>query len=149
MSHKGIRLLIENTALKIADDIQFSYATETDFNQSKKEGQILVNLAPLTSTPSYRVNGVSNYMKQWSVEMVFYKSDNSSALEYQVILDELDTIVDQFINQLNFFSLKAEEITITFGSQTPFVKATSDILTGWLLTFQILTNDDYNYCTDC
>lgn len=149
MSHKGIRLLLEKTAESIADDIQFSYATETDFNQSDKKGSILVNVSPLVSVPAYRVNGTSNYMKQWNVEMVFYKPDNSSALEYKTILDDLDTIVDQFINQLNFKSQKADEITLSAFNQTPFIKATGDILTGWLLTFQILANDDYEYCESC
>ena len=149
MSHKGIRLLLEKTAESIADDIQFSYATETDFNQGKKTGSILVNVSPLVSVPAYRVNGTSNYMKQWNIEMAFYKPDNSNALEYKTILDDLDTIVDQFINQLNFKSQKADEITLSAFNQTPFIKATSDILTGWLLTFQILANDDYDYCLDC
>lgn len=146
MSHKGIRLLLEKTAQSIADDIQFSYATETDFNQSKKEGSILVNVSPLVSVPAYRVDGVSNYMKQWNVEMAFYKPN---VPDYKSILDELDTIVDQFINQLNFFSSKADEITLSTFRQDPFIDATADKLTGWLLTFQILANDDYDYCRDC
>jgi hypothetical protein len=150
VSHKGIRLLIEKTVNNLSDDIQFSYATETDFNQSEKKGSILVNLAPLNSVPAYRVNGTTNYMKQWNVELVFYKVDNTSSVEeYKKILDDLDEMVDKFINELNFYSVKADDITLSAFNQASFVKATADVLTGWLLTFQILANDDYDPCRDC
>lgn len=149
MSHKSIRLLLEHTANSLADDIQFSYATETDFNQSKKEGTVLINVAPLNSSPTYSVNDSFNYTKTWSVEMVFYKVDNSREIEYRKILDDLDDYVDRFVNNLNFFESKSDQITLTGFNQQPFVKATADILTGWLLTFQIQAMDDFDYCRDC
>jgi hypothetical protein len=149
MSHKAIRTLLEETALSLADDIQFSYGTETDFNQSEKKGSILINVAPLVSIPSYTVNGVFNYQKQWNVEMVFYKVDNSQEIEYTQILDELDELVDRFTNNLNSFQEKSDQIVIQAMNQTPFIKATAEILSGWLLTFQILVMDDFDYCRDC
>lgn len=149
MSHKAIRTLLEETALSLADDIQFSYGTETDFNQSEKKGSILINVAPLVSVPSYTVNGVFNYQKQWNVEMVFYKVDNSQEIEYTQILDELDELVDRFTNNLNSFQEKSDQIVIQAMNQTPFIKATAEILSGWLLTFQILAMDDFDYCRDC
>jgi hypothetical protein len=149
VSHKAIRTLLEETALSLADDIQFSYGTETDFNQSEKKGSILINVAPLVSIPSYTVNGVFNYQKQWNVEMVFYKVDNSQEIEYTQILDELDELVDRFTNNLNSFQEKSDQIVIQAMNQTPFIKATAEILSGWLLTFQILAMDDFSYCEEC
>lgn len=149
MSHKAIRTLLEETALSLADDIQFSYGTETDFNQSEKKGSILINVAPLVSVPTYTVNGVFNYQKQWNVEMVFYKVDNSQEIEYTQILDELDELVDRFTNNLNSFQEKSDQIVIQAMNQTPFIKATAEILSGWLLTFQILAMDDFSYCKEC
>jgi hypothetical protein len=149
VSHKAIRTLLEETALSLADDIQFSYGTETDFNQSEKKGSILINVAPLVSVPTYTVNGVFNYQKQWNVEMVFYKVDNSQEIEYTQILDELDELVDRFTNNLNSFQEKSDQIVIQAMNQTPFIKATAEILSGWLLTFQILAMDDFDYCIEC
>jgi hypothetical protein len=149
VSHKAIRTLLEETALSLADDIQFSYGTETDFNQSEKKGSILINVAPLVSVPTYTVNGVFNYQKQWNVEMVFYKVDNSQEIEYTQILDELDELVDRFTNNLNSFQEKSDQIVMQAMNQTPFIKATAEILSGWLLTFQILAMDDFDYCRDC
>lgn len=153
MSHKSIRKLIEDTARSLQDDIQYSYGKDTDFNQEKKKSFTLINTSPLTATPAYRVNGTSNYMKQWNVEMAFYSFDVESSIgsEYSEILDRMDPLVDQFINKLNFFSLKSDSLIIQGINQTPFIKVTADILTGYILTFQLIVNDDFDYCSinDC
>lgn len=149
MSHKSIRLLLEKTVESISDDIQYSYGPDTDFNQTRKKGSVLVNTSPLTATASYRVNGVQNYMNLWSVTMAFYKPDKSSEKEYAKILDETDDLVDKFINELNFYSAKKSEITISSINKTSFIKATADILTGWSVVFQIDAMDDMDYCHDC
>lgn len=149
MSHKSIRLLLEQTANKLADDVQCTYATETDFNQSLKEGTILINIAPLVAVPSYTVNGVFNYSKAWTTDIAFFKVDNSREIAYQKILDDVDVLVDQYIHSLNFFQSKSDTIIITFGTQQSFIKATADILTGWILPVTITPTDDTDYCVDC
>jgi predicted RNA-binding protein with PIN domain len=83
------------------------------------------------------------------VEMVFYKPDNSREITYTQILDELDDYVDRFVNNLNTFQMKSDQITLSSMNQQPFIKATADILTGYLLTFQILAMDSFDYCRDC
>jgi hypothetical protein len=149
VSHKSIRLLIETTARGLADDIQVSYATDTDFNQAKKSSSILINIAPLVAVPSYAVNGNLNYSKAWTSDIAFFKIDNSQAVEYQQILDDTDELVDKFIHSLNFFQAKSSNITITFGTQQSFIKATADILTGWIIPITITPMDDTDYCIDC
>lgn len=153
MSHKSIRLLIEDTAKSLQDDIQYSYGKDTDFNQEQKRSLTLINTSPLSAVPSYRVNGTFNYMKAWSIEMAFYAIDSPASIgdEYAGILDRMDLLVDQFVNKLNFFSEKSDTLIIQNISQTPFIKATADILTGYILTFQILVNDNFDYCSinDC
>jgi len=106
--------------------------------------------------PVYADNNVSNYMKTWSVNMAFYQLDNEGSTQddYAKILDEMDGYVDNFINKLNFYSLNrkidSDEIILTSISQPPFIKATADILTGYLLTFQMQVSDQFNYCgLDC
>ena len=155
MSHKGVRLLIEDVAKQLGDDIQFTYARTSDFNNLRDKRYPFIALDPLTAVPVYAVNNVSNYVKRWSAQMAFYQLDNESSdqTQYAQILDEMDTYVDAFINRLNLYAFKREEaseILLTSISQTPFIKATADILTGYLLTFTIETPDDFNYCgLDC
>ena len=151
MSHYSIRKLIQDTATGLQDDIHYSYGKDTDFNQEQKNRFLLVNTSLLTATAGYRVNNVSNYMKQWTVQMVFYKFDreDSTAEEYSKILDQTDKLVDQFINDLNLYSQDSNDIIIQGISQQPFVKVMADILTGHMLTFQMLVNDTFDYCKEC
>ncbi len=155
MSHKVVRLLIEDVAKSLADDMQFTYARTSDFNVLRGKRYPFIALDPLTAVPTYSVNNSSNYVKRWSAQMAFYQLDKESSdqTQYAKILDEMDFYVDQFINKLNLYAFnreEASEIVLTSLSQTPFIKATADILTGYLLTFTIETPDDFNYCgLDC
>lgn len=153
MSHKSVRELIQDTVKSLADNITFSYGRTSDFNQNRnKPLGTLVNLDLMTSIPVYSVDGVSNYTKSWRCLMAFYQYDEkaSTELEFVHILDETDTLVDQFINKLNKYSYDADVILILDINQEPFVKTTDAVLTGHLLGFTIQTQDTFDYCSiDC
>lgn len=149
MSHKGTRLLIEDTAKSLGDNIKFTYARTEDFNVMRDKVYPFITLEPLVATASFTVNNVSNYMKVFNVTLTFYQLDKESSIgdDYKNILDDMDYLVDEFITKLNFFS-NNDDIIIQNINQQPFIKATADILTGWILTFQIVTPDNWNYCAN-
>ncbi len=152
MSHKSVRELIQDTVKSLADNITFSYGRTSDFNQSAKPLGVLVNLDLLNSSPVFATDGVLNYMKSWTCNMAFYKYDTQGSVEteYTLILDDTDTLVDQFINKLNRYSYDSDKILITGIQQEPFVKTTSAVLTGHLLRFTLEVQDTFDYCTiDC
>jgi hypothetical protein len=152
VSHKAIRTLIEDTAKSLQDDIDYTYAKETDFNQARNKAFTCVNTSPLRAVPGYASNnGTTNYMKRWFVEMVFFKIDteDSDPEVYAAILDEMDGLIDSFINKLNFFMNSSNTLLIQSISQDPAIKATSHILTGFTLSFQLLVNDNFDYCVNC
>jgi len=153
MSHKGVRTLIEDVSKSLGDDIQFTYARPSDFNNLRDKRYPFIALDPLFSVPAFTVNNAANYVKRWSVAMAFYQIDDESSdqTQYAKILDEMDTFVDKFINKLNLWTLEKPdldeiEIVITGISQQPFIKATADILTGYTLSFTLETPDTFNYC---
>lgn len=155
MSHKGVRMLIEDVAKQLGDDIQYTYARTSDFNVMRDKRYPFISTDPITAVPVFAVDNVRNYMKRWSVQMAFYQLDHESSDQdqYAKILDETDELVDQFVNRLNLWALRREDaydVLITNVSQTPFIKATADILTGHILTFTLETPDTFNYCSlDC
>jgi hypothetical protein len=153
VSHKGIRLLIQDVAKSLGDDIQFTYARTSDFNILRDKRYPFITLDPLTSAAIYAVDNVQNYSKTWACTMAFYEMDKATSTqeEYSKILDSTDVLVDSFINKLNFYSLKSDSIVITNISQNPFIKAMADILTGHILTFNVQVLDTFNYCglDDC
>ena len=150
MSHQSIRLLIEDTVKALQDDIDYTYGRKTDFNQKGKSLFTFVNTSPLVAVPGYRANnGTTNYMKAWSVEMVFLRISAQTPEKYIEVLDEMDGLVDDFLNRLNFFESQSDQLVVQSINQQPVINAMADILTGYLLTFQILVNDNYEYCVDC
>lgn len=149
MSHKSIRLLIEDTVKSLRDDIGFDYGRTSDFNIGASNKTFpFVNLDLLNSVPNYEVNGVSNYQKSWLCQMAFYGLDKADSTpdQYQKLLDELDPLVDQFLNKLNMFTNQSDNLLIQSIRQDSFVKSTSAILTGFLLTFTLVAVDDFDYC---
>lgn len=152
MSHKGIRLLLEDTAKSLRDDIQFDYGRTSDFNQLRDKKYPFIAVQPLNATAVYAVNNVSNYSKTYQVQMAFFQLDQerSSQDEYALILDEMNDLSDQFINKLNMFmykcNLDSDTILLTGMNQQPFIKTTSDILTGYLMNFNLQVSDTFNYC---
>lgn len=78
-------------------------------------------------------------------------STSSNETEYKPILDDMDDLLDRFVNRLNDYYLKTSDtvgaITLRGFQQTPFLKGDADILSGWFLSFQLQTSDDFTYCT--
>lgn len=148
--HEAIREFIRLTAESLSDDLQFFYAKTSDFNQLTDVNSPSIVLDPLSAVPQYTDNGVTNYMKAWSCNMAFYKFDRegSTPEQYAKLLDETDSLVDKFINKINFYSYKSDSIVIQNINQSPFIKATSKIMTGHILTFTLLAQDDFDYCAD-
>jgi hypothetical protein len=156
MSHKGIRSLIEDVSKSLGNDIQFTYARTSDFNILRDKRYPFISLDLLSSTPIYAVDGIRNYMNRWACSMAFYELDSeaSDQEQYAPLLDASDDLTDKFINKLNFYAyghcIDSDMITISGITKTPFIKATADILTGFLLSFTIQVNDQFNYCgLDC
>lgn len=152
MSHKGVRLLLEDTAKSLGDSIQFDYGRTSDFNMLRDKKYPFISCNPLNASASYAVNNVSNFSKVYQVQLAFYQLDTegSSQDEYALILDEMNDLADNFINKLNFFmdkcNLDSDTITLTGINQQPFIKATGDILTGYLMNFSLTVTDNFDYC---
>lgn len=157
MSHRSVVQLLKDTAEMLEDRMQFGYGRTSDFNVKRDKQYPFIWLDPLNASPTYSVNSTENYIKSWSVRMLFYQLDSEDSVpkEYQTILDEMDIYVDKYINLLNQVYLKANErarvipdpIVITGITQDQFVKATADILTGWIVTFTLTVPDQFDYCS--
>ena len=110
-------------------------------------------LLPITVQPQFAVNDVEHFQKVWNIALLFFDKDAFDSTEgpSNKILDEQDETVDKFIHRLNDFSMKVSDtmgaITLRGFNQQPFYKDDAGIHTGWLLTFQIVTPDDFLYCT--
>lgn len=151
--HEQLVSLIEQIVRTLADNIAFGYARESDFNVQNDVSLPYILLDPPTATSAFSVNNVYSLSTVWSVSMAFYQKDreDSTGDEYKKILDQMDVYVKRFILALNeqyitlaeTGELNTGNIIIQGIGQNPFIKTTSQILTGWLVTFQVVVPDIY------
>lgn len=151
MSHKSVRILLEDVAKSLSDKIQFGYGRRSEFNLIDQKRYPYIWLLPLTAGRRF-VNNEGTKTKTWNVSIIFLDEDkaDSDAKETEKIHDDLDLIVDQYIQRLDDYYLNSRDVvgyvTIRNDNQTPFYKDDSDINSGWLVTFQMTVSDDFLYC---
>lgn len=153
MSHQSVRLLLKDVAKSLADNIQFDAGRHSEFNMKQNISYPWIWLLPITAQPQFAVNEVEHFQKVWNINLLFFDKDlfdNINGPSNQ-ILDEQDETVDKFIHRLNDYSMKVSDtvgaITLRGFNQQPFYKDDAGIHTGWLLTFQMVTPDSFEYCT--
>ena len=151
MSHKSVRFLLRDVANSLADNVEFKGGRESEFNNLKSKEDNYRWLLPLTAARPPLNNPTR--IKTWNVAILFMRKDNfdASADETNTLHDDLDIDVDKFITRLDDWSQTQQDttgdISITGFLQRPFYKDQAGIYSGWLVTFQLITPDDFIYCT--
>lgn len=152
MSHRAIRCLIGDAVKSLDDKIQFGYGRRSDFNIPNNKSYPFVWLLPLTATTTIPSNG-AGITKGWNVVLVVIDIDKSGSKEkeFDKILDRMSDIGDALIRRIDDWYQSGSDIvgtlTINTVNQTTIIKEDSDIHTGWLYSFQMITSDDFDYCT--
>jgi hypothetical protein len=92
--------------------------------------------------------------------MIFYGYDkaDSSEKEYSLILDQTDELVQKFSRVLQedlltdsnslIETFQTQNISIDSFNKSPFIKLMADVLTGWVVTFNLTVPDQFDYCSE-
>jgi hypothetical protein len=153
MSHRAIRCLVGDAVKSLDDKIQFGYGRRSDFNIPNNKKYPFVWMLPLTAVTNIPSDG-AGITKTWSIILVIIDIDKSGSTEkeYDDILDRMDFIGDSLIRRIDDWYQSGTDIvgTLTINSvnQTTIIKGDSDIHTGWLFAFQMVTSDMFDYCVD-
>jgi len=151
MSHKYVRFLLRDVSNSLADNTEFRGGRETEFNNLESKATQYRWLLPLRAVKS--PSSQTSKTKTWSVAMLFMAQDNfdSSADDTNDIHDKTDIAVDKFEQRLNDWSQTSHDIvgqvTIQGFSQDPFYKDQAGVYSGWLVRFQLVVSDNFQYCT--
>lgn len=154
MSHASVRLLLHDVAKSLADNIQFGYGRKSEFNiitGNEPTSNQWIWLLPLTASGRFRTEPTRT--KRWNVAILFLQHDPSdSTADFSAhVLDAQDNLLERFTQALDDWYQSSVDIlgafTIENDTQDPFYKDNSDVQTGWLLRFQMVVSDDFNYCT--
>lgn len=152
MSHKSIRLLIRDVVKSLSDNVQFGYGRRSDFNLVKNKRYPIVWLLPLTASTILNSSDTPR-TKTWNCILVVLDLNKAGDTERQFddILDEMDDLGDKIIQRIDDWYQSEKDIvgtlTIQNINQTTIIKEDAAIDSGWLYTFQMITSDDFSYCT--
>lgn len=152
---KQVREYIRDTVKSVSDKISFSYARESDFNAIRGKKFPAALLMPLNYTAT--ITDFSRTL-EYDCSVLFYDLDAKGDDEKttQKILEKIEPLVTQFMVKLNLKSLTvsddpegdvtSEKIVISDQTMKARIKFTSDIVTGWEVTFKLSVPDPFNYC---
>lgn len=159
MSHKAVRLLLQDVAHSLGDKIQFGYGRLSDFNAIKDKKYPYVWADPFEITPSFTEDRY-NFTKAFNISISFMtmekEGEASTEKDYPLNMDAMSDLADQFINKLNADTTGAEDNTIALATQKllitrmslqPYIKRFSDIVTGYTLSFTLTIPDTFDYCS--
>ena len=148
MSHQSVRFLLRDVSNSLADNIEFRGGRESEFNNLKSKANSYRWLLPMTGTISF-----ASQTTTWSIAILFMQKDDfdASAEQTNTIHDKTDLQVGQFLQRLDDWSQTQEdtvgEISLTNITKTPFYKDQAGVYSGWLVRFNLITPDDFIYCT--
>lgn len=152
---KFVREYIRDTVREISDKISFSYARESDFNAIRNKKFPAVLLTPLRYTITQTDWG---RMMEYDCNLLFYDLDakGDDERKTQDILEKIDPIVQQFLIKLNRTSITVDDdpqddvtsdkVIISDVRAQERIKFTSDIVTGWEISFKMSVPDTVDPC---
>lgn len=152
MSHLSVRTLLSDIAKSLDDSVQVDYGRKSEFNMEVNKKYPWVWILPLQGSRRF-INNNWTKTKTWDVSIFFYNVDTADADQHQSasILDEMDVFADRYMEALNDWYLRSDDVvgalTIQNDRCSPVYKENSGIETGWLLQFQLVVSDDFEYCT--
>lgn len=150
-----VREYIRDTVKQVSDKLSFSYARESDFNAIRGKKFPAVLLKPLRYTITQMDWGRT---LEYECGLLFYDLDAKGDDEKttQKILEKIDPLVQSFLIKLNRTSITVEDdpeenvtsekIVISDISAQERIKFTSDIVTGWEVTFKMAVPDTTDPC---
>lgn len=153
MSHQSVRFLLRDVSNSLADNIEFRGGRETEFNNlilNKANKTQYRWLLPLSATKSFANQTRTN---NWSVAILFMEQDafDASAEQTNLIHDRTDLAVDKFMQRLDDWSMTQQDtigdVAIENIRKEPFYKDQAGVYSGFLLRFNLITPDDFIYCT--
>ena len=150
MSHASVKLLLHDVAKSLADNVQFGYGRRSEFNMITQKRYPYSWLQPLTSTIRRNENTITTI---WSGRIAFMDVDRADAneKESEVILNKMYDLTQRYYHQLDDWFERSSDIigaiTIQSFVSNPFYKDDSGIHTGWYSDFQLITSDNFEYCT--
>lgn len=155
-AHSSVITLLEDITKSLSDAYGFGYGAASEFNSIQNKKYPYVWLDPLRGGFPNKDQVVSDLI-DWEVSLTFLVEDAKLGNERETALawDKAFKIMEDFIHKLDreFLNsddedrIQSDNITLSGINFTSRRKGTTDILSGWNLTFTMQTPSDFDYCS--
>ena len=156
-SHESLVLFIKDVARSLADNVRFGYGSLDEFETLRNKRYPYIWLDPLEGGFPEGESKISSNIS-WKVSIKFLKLDDKSGNESETatIWDETFELMEQFIHKLdekilgdedNIDDIQSNNIEISNTSFKTHRKVSSDLVSGWTVTFELITNTEFSYCS--
>ena len=144
----AVREMFNSIVDNLDGHLGFDFGVEPDMNIFNREKILdLVWMLPMTYTGSFP-SGMKLF-KNYSVVLYFCREDkvDSSNDARRDIIESMDLNVEQFLIAMKFTldGLSYDHSLDTIRVE-PFFAATTDVLTGKAVSFNLTIQDDFEYC---
>lgn len=153
-SHSSLITLFEDVTRDLSTNLTFGYGSADDFNSGERRYPY-VWLDPMTGNfPSDST--VSNIIR-WNCTLNFLKLDDKVGNEKEtaIVWDEMFDIMEKWIHKLDREFLNDEtdsriqsgNIELQDVRFNTLKKGTRDLVSGWVLSFTVITQSNFTYCS--
>lgn len=145
MNRSEVRAFLEAGVNELTPSLEFGAGMITDFNS------IRLHTYPSVWQIAAGVNieiEFSAPVAQWDIQLIIGQKDraDSSPAEYELILDECDTIAQKLIYKYRNIVEGYKLTTMASVTREPFIKKHADVVSGVLLSFTLVSPDQTNVC---
>lgn len=156
-SHNSIIALFEDVATDLQDGFQVGYGSADDFNSIRDKKYPYNWIDPITGGFPSMDNGMVGNTIEWQISMNFLKLDDKDGNEKEtaVILGETFDLMEKYIHKLDreFINnetdsrIQSGNIQIKNSTFKSRRKGLTDFVSGWTLTFTLITQSEFDYCS--
>lgn len=148
LGETAVRELFNNVVDNLDAHLGFDFGERPDMNKFNAEKILdIVWMLPMTYSGEFPQN--MKLMKTYAVVLYFCRQDqeDSSNDQRRDIIEAMDKNVEQFLIKLKFtLDGLAHDHELNAISVEPFFIQTDDILTGKAVSFNLVIQDDFEYC---
>jgi len=161
MNYLALYDFIEDISQNLNQTVKFFHGRKEILNQTSEFDSLYIYCLPFTSTGG--VVGGAQINETWQVNLIFYMMDRPDSAIDQNDQDVMQaeirtlTITEESANRFlrlvhgntidDSLEAAAEKLTISSFTKGNAIKDTAQLLTGTVLTLNIIVPDDFNYCS--
>lgn len=161
MNYKAVYQFLHDISQSLDLTVKFFHGRKEFLNLTSSDKPLYIYSLPFTSSGSL-TEATQQVNETWQVNLIFYMQDqedssidqnNEDGLQDEIrILTIAENAASKFIHFVNENELSddlsdaADKLTLVSFSKNPAIKDTAQILTGFLVTLNLLVPDDFDYC---